>query len=301
MDMLSPYWMRGLLVAACLFAFAGCQSAATLSLAARSGDTVLVGLSADAGEAFSNATAEIIRTQDITATITDSSGSTVPVRVRNVFRAYGDPTASNYAANKGQWLAVIDFVDGARNPAALSEGPATLTISSPKLRSVQTVETTILAGTGEIHPLTGSENGLAKLQWLTPSQQALVSVSGDQGSALIGAVQYQFTVPQEPLETPRATLSAINGIKLVGRRDISFLSWTAPAPGGGTSLTVVMTAPDGVSRRDLRELDMALVGDLVNRSDDPPNYFTGSLQSAVFYNTEGDLMNGLTATVGLVE
>ena len=54
------FWKRVLLVACCTAAFAGCQSTATLSMAARSGDTVLVGLSGEAGEGITNTTYEVI-------------------------------------------------------------------------------------------------------------------------------------------------------------------------------------------------------------------------------------------------
>lgn len=301
METLMPLCKRVLLITCCMVAIAGCQSAATLSLEVRSGGTVLVGLSGEAGQAFTNTTAEIIRTEDVSASITDSAGTTAAVRVRNVFRVYGDPTANDFAANKGQWLAVIDLIDSARQPLAFNEGPATLNIQSSKLVRALSVNTTILGGTGSLHPLTGAENGFNKLPWLAPAKQALVSVTGNPGQQRIGAVQYQFNVDRVPQESGKTTLSAIEGIKLQGRRDISFLSWSSPGGSGGTDLHVVMTAPDGVARNQLKELDMALVAGLINREANPANYFTGSLQSARFYDTDGELISGLNAQVGQVE
>ncbi|MEO0438474.1 MAG: hypothetical protein AAF098_16360, partial [Pseudomonadota bacterium] len=83
---------------------AGCQSAATLSMAVRTGDTVLVGLSAEAGKEITNTTASVIRPQDIGARITDNFGTSANVVVRSVFRVYGDPTANPLSANQAQWL-----------------------------------------------------------------------------------------------------------------------------------------------------------------------------------------------------
>jgi len=302
MKALMHLWKRALLGALCLAAFSGCQSMATLSMAARSGDTVLVGLSGEAGEGITNTTYEILRAEDVSASITDSSGTTVNVTVRQVFRVYADPTANVFAANKGQWLAVIDLVNGSGNPVPLSTGAATLNLSSPKLIDNLAVDTTILAGTGSPHPFTGIENDLDKVPWLSPAEQALVTVSGETGGALVGAVQYQFTVDAEPLVTNSGNiLSAIEGAKLVGRRDISFMSWSNPNPGGGTDLHVVMTAPDGVRKNQLKNFDMALLAGRLKREDDPTNYFEGSLKSALFYDTEGALISGLGVTVGEVE
>jgi hypothetical protein len=302
MEAIVHTWKRILLVACCLAAFAGCQSAATLSMAARSGDTVLVGLSGEAGEGITNTTHEVIRADDVSASITDSSGTTVSVKVREVFRVYADPTAYVLAADKGQWLAVVDLVNSADSPVPLSTGPATLNITSPKLIENMAVETRILAGTGSPHPLTGMENNFKKVPWLSPALQALVTVSGETGGASVGAVQYHFTVDKEPLETlSGALLSAIEGVKLVGRRDVSFMAWSEANPAGGTDLYVIMTAPDGVQKSQLKQFDMALVAGRLSREGDPTNYFAGSLQSALFYDMDGVLLGGLSATVGEVE
>jgi hypothetical protein len=279
----------------------GCQSAATLSMAVRSGDTVIIGLSGEEEALVTNTTSEVLRAQDVSATITDSGGNTATVKVRSVFKVYGDPTASVLAADRGQWLAVVDLVDVSNSALDLSTGPATLAIDSDKLIAPLNITTTILAGTGSPHALLGAENGLEKLGYLLPAQQALVSVSGDIGDAQLGAVQYQFSVSQEPIPTAFGPLSAIGSIKLAGRRDISYQSWTTPNPAGGTLLTVVMTAPAGVTTSDLRQLDIALVAGALSRSGNPASYFSNSLQSAVFYDINGEPMSGLQVAVGLVQ
>jgi hypothetical protein len=290
--------MAALLVAV---AMAGCQSAATLSTAVRTGDTFILGLSGEPEAWVANTTAEVIRVDDITATITDSDGNTSPVRVRSVFRVFGDPTANPLAANQGQWIAVIDLVDDSSVPLDLSVGNATLNISSPKLAQPLVVATTILAGTGSPHALFGQESNIEKLVFLAPERQALVSVAGEMNGMLLGAVQYQFFVDQEPIPTWFGEQSAIGAIKLQGRRDIAYQSWVTPAPGGGTSLTVIMTAPDGVAEADLHHLDIALIAGVMSAADDPDSYFSGSLQEALFFDIDGDKLEGLEATVGLVQ
>jgi hypothetical protein len=289
--------MTALLVAV---AMAGCQSAATLSTAVRAGDTFILGLSGET-EALVPATAEVIRVDDITATITDSDGNSSPVRVRSVFRVFGDPTAHPWAANLGQWIAVIDLVDDSSVPLDLSIGNATLNISSPKLAQPLVVATTILAGTGAPHALFGQETSIEKLGFLAPKRQTLVSVAGELNGMLLGAVQYQFFVDQEPIPTRIGKKSAIGAVKLQGRRDIAYQSWVSPVSGGGTSLTVIMTAPDGVAEADLHHLDIALIAGAISVADDPDNYFSGSLQEALFFDIDGAKRAGLEATVGLVQ
>lgn len=282
-------------------ALAGCQSAATLSTAVRSGDTFIVGLSGEPEALLANTTAEVMRIDDLTATITDSSRNTLPVRVRSLFRVFGDPTANSLAANQGQWIAVIDLVDDNNNPLDLGIGEATVNISSPKLTQPLAINTTILAGTGAPHPLLGKETSSEKLVNLVPALQALVSVGGELNGRLLGAVEYRFFVSQEPIPTRFGSLPAIGAIKLQGRRDISYQSWTNQAPGGGTILTVMMTAPGGVAEADLHHLDIALVSGALSAVDTPQRFFEGSLREAAFYAIDGSKLESLQATVGLVQ
>lgn len=297
----SCMFRRLVLLGIAALAISGCQSAATLSMAVRTGDTVLVGLSAEAGREISNTTASVIRPEDITARIIDNFGTTAPVRVRSVFRVYGDPTANPLAANQAQWLAVIDLVDGGDTPVNIMTGPATLRLTSPKLIETMNVSTRILEGTGSPHPLTGAENTAEKLGWLRPASQARVRVSGSTGGALVGAVQYRFSVSGNSVNSVFGRLTAIDGVKMPGRRDVSFQRWLNETPGAGTTMNIVMTAPDGVSADELASFDVALVSALIDRSSSPASYFNGSLESAVFYNLEGAELSGLQAQIGPVE
>lgn len=280
---------------------AGCQSAATLSMAVRTGDTVLVGLSAEAGKQITNTTASVIRPQDVSARITDNFGTSANVVVRSVFRVYGDPTANPLSANQAQWLAVIDLVDAAENPVNIMTGPATLRLTSAKFIEPMEVSTTILEGTGSPHPLTGAENTAEKLGWLRPPSQARVRISGSTGGARLGAVQYRFRVSGNSVNSVFGPLRAIDGIKMPGRRDVSFQRWINETPGAGTVMNVVMTAPEGIEASELDAFDVALVSALIDQSPNPTNYFVGSLESAVFYNLQGFEIGGLAAQVGPVQ
>jgi hypothetical protein len=117
----------------------------------------------------------------------------------------------------------------------------------------------------------------------------------------VGAAQYRFSVPTVAEASAFGVLTAIDGIKVPGRRDVSFHRWTAAAPGGGTVLNVIMTAPDGVPGNQLSAFDMALVAGQIARAPDPTNYFAGSLQSALFYSVDGSQLAGLQAQVGPVQ
>lgn len=299
--MAQKQWQVALSVILCASVLAGCQSVSTLSRAVRTGDTFVVGLSGDSDASVTNTIAEVIRSEDVSAEIIDSSGTFHEVRVRSVFRVYGDPTASDLAANQGQWLAVIDLVDDSGAALDLSTGAATLEISSDKLIESMEVSTHILAGTGSPHPLTGTDNGFAKLPFLAPAPQALVSVSGNLGGKKLGAIQYHFHVPQESTASAFGPVSAIAAVKLQGRRDVSWQSWVAANPEGGTDLTILMTAPTGVAQAESSAWDVALLAGAIKSSDDPENYFVDSLQSARFYDTEGFELSEVQAVLGLVE
>jgi len=122
-----------------------CSSMQSMSSYARTGDTVTIALG---GTEDSNAFVEILKKEDIVITITDSSQTTYPVKLRHLFRVYPDHSSSYifntksvaggnaldaYAAPLlGQWMATVDLVD----PVTLAlpplfEGEAIISVSSP--------------------------------------------------------------------------------------------------------------------------------------------------------------------------
>ncbi len=284
----------------CLGGLYGCQSATTLSMAVRTGDTVLIGLGGEPEGPVSNLRSEVLRSDNLQALIIDSAGRERVVRVRSVFRVFGDPTANPLAAQRGQWLAVIDLVGADDAPLDLNTGDAVLRISSGRLKGMQEINTTILDGTGTPHPLLGKESDLPKLGFLEPARQSLVSLRNTGGAVRVGAVQLDFHVDEEDTQSALGLLSAIDAVKLQGDRAISFLTWRRPGAGGGTDLTVVMTAPDGVDSDELHLFDVALVSGLISRAAQPRNYFTGALQRARIYNIDGERISGVNVVVGAV-
>ncbi|MBT8438128.1 MAG: hypothetical protein KJO91_00260, partial [Gammaproteobacteria bacterium] len=161
----------------------GCSSMQPISSYARSGDTVMIALG---GTFESNAQASILKKENVTVTITDSSSITSPVTIRYLFRVYADPTSGyGYRVHplnsmygeietyvepySGQWLAVVDLVDPVTgNPVPLAPGAANLSVSSPDLVSfidhyglgwpwtdgdLSSIPIEILPGTGSLNPL----------------------------------------------------------------------------------------------------------------------------------------------------
>lgn len=161
----------------------GCASQQPLSNYARTGDTVMVSL----GGTDTNALVPVLRKEDMTATITDASNNVYPVKVRNVFRVYSDPT-SKYSfsgpkpvnqseseweewvpSHMGLWLAVIDLLDpNTEQIPALAIGQGKLAISSPELTpwidypgwgwtwtngNLSSIPIEIVPGTGSPNPL----------------------------------------------------------------------------------------------------------------------------------------------------
>ncbi len=124
----------------------GCSSMQPLPNYARTGDTIMVSL----GGTDSNAKVPVLWKENMTATVMDAASSTYPVKVRNLFRVFSDPT-SKYSfsssqgsldweswvpANMGVWLAVIDLFDPATGQyPPLAVGSGKLSISSPELES----------------------------------------------------------------------------------------------------------------------------------------------------------------------
>lgn len=160
-----------------------CASQQPLSNYARTGDTVMVSL----GGTDTNALAPVLRKENITASITDSTNNVYPVKVRNVFRVYSDPTSKygysspkNVNSNEGEWeewvpsnmglwMAIIDLLDpNTGQLPSLAIGRGKLSISSPELTpwvdypgwgwtwpngNLDAIPIEIVPGTGSPNPL----------------------------------------------------------------------------------------------------------------------------------------------------
>lgn len=208
----------------------GCSSQQPLSNYARTGDTVAVALG---GTEQSNALVEILKKEDIDVRLTDSAGAVHSVKLRNLFRTYGDYTSgyihrSNRAQGQGpsdvyvppymgQWIAVVDLIDPASGSApALAVGAATLEFSAPtQLNSVHyyyggewnwtwtngnlsSIPMEILPGTGSPNPLNNLQQvSYSPIAALEPLTQILVSPAGTPETLLGGGT---FTFVYDPAE-----------------------------------------------------------------------------------------------------
>ncbi len=298
-------FIGGLLI--CMFALGGCQSDVTLSKAARRGDTLVVSLgNADPNGEYSNLNSELIREPDVTAEVLDSGWATHPVKVRHVFRVYGDPTAVDAKARgRGQWMAVVDLVNptGSGKPN-LAIGEAALILKSPAFNEPQVVHTEIIAGDGSPHPFISQnepvELGWDKLALVRPAKQALVSINGTlpPGVRLAGA-QYHFSIPD--VHTTDALfnrLEAATPAKLATDRQIHFeFSRTERDAPVGTDVVVVITSNEGVEQADLPAFNFAMFSD-INAIASNPTYWQQHFSGAAYYDTQGQEIASLGQQVG---
>lgn len=269
----------------------GCASMQSLSNYARSGDTVTVSL----GGTDSNALIPILKKEDVNATITDADGNTYPVKVRNVFRVYSDPTSHfNYRSpasnnrfetyvypDQGQWMAVLDLVDPTTDqPLTLASGAATLAIDSAGLTprvdypgygwpwtngNLSSIAIEILAGTGAKNPL----NYLAPLSFspldsLEPQPQVEVTATGTP-TALIGGGMFVFkyVVTDFGNSPPRVMTSTPDP-------NVQLSSNAIPQGDGTALLNVMISNPHGFninnSKLDSSGTNLLLKGSSLYRS-----------------------------------
>lgn len=303
----------------CLCAFliflSGCQSDVTLSGAVRSGDTVTVSLGdADPTGRDSNLTpgANIIRSTDIAAAITDQSAATFDISVKQVFRVLPDPTANQgIVRNRSQWMAAIDLIDTNSGQApSLAIGDAVITLQSAKFKQPQVIHTEILAGDGTAHGFVGQNEesygfgglGINKLDYVTPALQALVSVSGTlpAGVKLAGA-EYRFAIPNagvSNLASPSGRSEAALPAKLPTAAQVSFeYQKTERTSPEGTDVLIVLTSPNGLEQSELAAFNFVMTTeqDAINNN---LLYWNQNFLGAEFYDTEGQAIDALTGLVG---
>jgi hypothetical protein len=297
-------------VIAGLMILGGCQSDITLSRAVRKGDTLVVSLGdADPNGTYSNVKSTLLRETDINAKILDSGWILSPVKVRHVFRVYGDPTAvSGRARGQAQWMAVIDLVHPVTNTKPnLALGNAAIVLESAKFNENQVIKTEILNGSGTPHPFISqnepTELGIDKLTFLKPAKQALVRVSGTlpQGVKLAGA-EYKFDIPAvHSLNILAERIEAVAPAKLPANQQVYFefrrKERQAPV---GTEVLVALTSTDGVDQANLSAFDFVMTSDQEAISNSP-TYWQSKLVSATFYSTDGREIAGLIGNVGTSE
>lgn len=294
-----------------LLVLSGCQSDITLSSAVRKGDTVVVSLgNANPIGEHANVNSTLLRETDITAGILDSSWTGHPVKVRHVFRIYGDPTATNgKVRGQAQWMAIIDLVHPVNNTKPnLAIGPAALILQSNKFKADHVINTEILAGTGAPHKFLSqndpsSNPTLDKLSLVKPAKQALVRVSGTlpQGVKLAGA-EYRFDVPAvHTISNLFQREEAVAPAKLPATQQIYFeFKRTERQAPVGTDVLVAITSTEGVDQANLSAFDFVMTSDQAAIANSP-NYWKNKLKGATFYGTNGKKIASLSGSIGTSE
>ena len=317
------------------FVISGCASMQPLSNYARSGDTVVISL----GGSDSNALVPVLRKENLVISITDSGGSSYPVKVRNLFRVNGDPTSGyafrsptsdqiydNYVdPHQGLWLAVLDLVDPANDaPLPLATGDASLRVSSPEIQNwfdhagwgwpwtnghLDHVPIEILPGTGAPNPMNYlGPVSTAPLDSLEPNPQVEIVASGSAAVEIGGGV-FVFQLQNADFNGsggyPRAVATVPDpNIQLMSRREDQ---------GDGTSLlTVIILNPHGfktgndktglVAGQSLRRsLRFSLVWSSRNALVNDANW-QDSLQliSAEYFDLASDDLPALNANISKV-
>jgi hypothetical protein len=291
----------------CVLVLGGCQSDISLSRAVRTGDTLVVSLGdANPYGEDANINTILLREVDVVAKMIDNNYSTHPVRVRHIFRVYGDPTAV-YGRVRGQaqWMAVIDLVNPLSGHApSLALGNGVIRLESDKFSESQTVSTTIIAGTGAPHPFISKNEpvniGLDKLEYVKPATQALVSVSGTlpQDVKLAGA-EYRFDLPAvHSTDLLGYRVEAVAPAKLTTSQQIYFeFKRTERQAPAGTEVLVVLTSTEGVDQASLSAFNFVMISDMEAISNNP-SYWENKLTRANFYDTNGQEIAGLMGHIG---
>ena len=291
----------------CVLALAGCQSDITLPNTVRKGDSIVVSLGdADPNGEYSNLNSVLVRKGDIIAKILDSNWEAHPVKVRHVFRVYGDPTAVNAKARgQAQWMAIVDLVNptGSGKPG-LAIGNGALVLDSEKFYEPHVVKTRIVAGVGTPHDFISQNEpgdlGLDKLEFVKPARQALVSVSGTltHGAKLAGA-EYRFDIPDvHAFDILLNRLEAAAPAKLPSKHQIYFeFKRTERQAPVGTEIRVALKSSEGVNEDDLSAFNFVMISDL-NTVANNSAYWQEHFSGATFYDTEGQEIASLMHNIG---
>ncbi|WP_444940662.1 hypothetical protein ACJJI3_19615 [Microbulbifer sp. ZKSA004] len=282
-----------LFVVSALFTLlAGCKEEA-LTSTVRTGDTVIISLSADdLSESGDTSGSAILRVEQLSASLVDAADTEHTVQVRQVFRVYADPTSEvQQMENTGLWLAAIDLVDPLSSSApTLASGTAELILSAPGYfdgDKVVTVE--VVAGLGT--PKTFSDLSLSA-EAIEPAPQALAFVSGSLEGHLLAAVQHQFTIPHsDTLDTDSgAVLKAALVKKLPGQEAVNLNVTATASESGTTEVQVYLTAVEGLSESQMSEFNIALISQ-IDAANAQSDYWSQHYSGSQYFDTEGNRLS----------
>ncbi|WHI49545.1 hypothetical protein P3339_13810 [Microbulbifer sp. MLAF003] len=280
------------IVSALLTLLTGCKEEA-LTATVRTGDTVIVSLSADdLRESGDTSGSAILRAEQLSASLTDAANTEHSVQVRQVFRVYADPTSEvQQLDNAGLWLAAIDLVDPLSASApTLASGSAELTLSAPGYFDTDKVVTLeVVAGLGT--PKTFGDLSLGA-ESIEPAPQALATVTGSLEGHLLAAVQHQFTIPHsDTLDIDSGTaLKAALVKKLPGQEMVNLNVTTTATESGATEVQVYLTAVEGLSEVQLSEFNIALISQ-IDAANAQADYWSQHYSGSQYFDTEGNTLS----------
>ncbi|MBI3561152.1 MAG: hypothetical protein HY080_05480 [Gammaproteobacteria bacterium] len=249
-----------------LLSLGGCASMQPLSNLARSGDTVTISL----GGTDSNALTPILKKEEVSVTITDAAGRAYPVKLRNLFRVYSDPTSHyDYVAtgsdnqietyvspHQGQWMAVLDLVDPvSAQPLPLAAGQANFAVSSPKLQTwvdypgygwkwtngdLSAIPIEIITGNGAPNPLNYlTPVSYSPLNGLEPEPQVEITATGIPSNLIGGGMfVFKYVIADFVSGNPRVTTTTPDP-------NVQLASHNLPQGDGTALLKVMISNPHG--------------------------------------------------------
>ncbi len=247
-----------------LFA-SGCTSVQTFSSYARSGDTVMVAI----GGSETHVNSDMLKKEEVTVTLTDSAGVVHPVSIRNLFRAYPDPTSfyshtgwDVEATSQSQWTAALDLVDPATGlPLALATGDAIISISGTKLKNfhvmgfdwtngyLESIAIEILPGQGSRNPINYMPLARETLSFVEPLPQVLVSPSRDVLSSeglIVSGGEFTLSYPTTLFEDAEINVNTITPDKKT-QMAVRFM----PQADDTTQVKVIIMNPNGFQPADV--------------------------------------------------
>lgn len=297
---MKTFFVKALILAAFLTLLSGCKEEA-LTATVRSGDTVIVSLSADdLGGGAGPANTAILRRNQMGARITDSTGEQYDVKLRQVFKVYADPTSKvRQESSNALWLAAIDLVDPLSATApALASGTASLTLTAPDyFASDKTVSLEVVPGLGSPKELSDLNLDPDAIE---PARQALASVTGNLADHKLAAVEHLFVIPHNDgvdASTGEELTAAVIR-KVPGQKSVNFNVQQTTTDSGSTEVRVYLTAIEGLAQSQLQELDIALISELP-QANAQADYWQKHHQGSKYYGINGNQLS-LTTDISVI-